>query len=343
MFTTAPVNPPLRGMRVLDLCQQLPGPYATFLLAGLGAEVTKVEPPAGDAARHLDPEMFGHVNAGKTSVVLDLKTEADRGALHDLVREHDVFVEGFRPGVTARLGCDPATLHTLRPELVYCSISGAGQQGPLARHPAHDISLQAMAGVLAADADVTRMGVPWVDLAIGTSAALAITAAWHAGQGCHLDLSMLDAAVAWAGVKPAALDPGPEPTYGTLRTADGSRVVIALLEDAMWVRLCGALGWSDWACTPRLAKYLDRRRHGAEIRARLERDVGARTLAELVALAEEHDLPLGPADAAADPVAREQIALRFPAHGGRDRLPLPAVLLAPLGPAPALGEWIDPR
>ena len=323
-------------MRVLDLSQQLPGPYATFLLAGLGATVTKIEPPAGDAARHLDPEMFSHVNAGKTSVVLDLKGDDDRARLLDLVRGHDVFVEGFRPGVTARLGCDPATLHAIRPRLVYCSVSGAGQTGPLAGHPTHDLSLQAMAGVLGGT-DVTRIGVPWVDLATGTSAALAITAAWHTGEGCHLDLSMLDAAVAWARVKPAGLEPGPEPTYGTLRTADGERVVVALLEDTMWRRLCAALGWTDWADDPRLARYGDRRRHGAEIRERLERDVDKLTLAEVVALAERHDLPLGPADATTDPVAAEQIATRFPDGAGRDHLPLPAVLLDRLGPAPTIG------
>ncbi|HVW44328.1 MAG TPA: CoA transferase [Amycolatopsis sp.] len=328
------MSAPLHGMRVLDLSQQLPGPYATLLLAALGAEVTKIEPPAGDAARHLDPEMFENANAGKTSVVLDMKTDEDRSRLHDLVRGHDVFVEGFRPGVAARLGCDAETLHAIHPRLVYCSISGAGQTGPLARHPTHDISLQAMAGVLAAGGDVTRIGVPWVDLATGSSAALAITAAWHAGAGCHLDMSMLDAALAWARVKPSALEPGPEPTYGTLRTADGGRVVIALLEDAMWVRLCVALGWSDWATEPGLAAYGDRRRRGAEIRERLERDVARLTVAEVVALAEKHDLPLGPADATADPVAREQIELRFPAEGGRSCVPLPAALLRPLAPAP---------
>ncbi|MHA6622439.1 CaiB/BaiF CoA transferase family protein [Pseudonocardia sp. DLS-67] len=326
---------PLHGMRVLDLSQQLPGPYATFLLAGLGAEVTKVEPPGGDAARHLDPQMFEHVNAGKTSVVLDLKTDEGRRRLHDLVREHDVFVEGFRPGVTARLGCDVATLHAIRPQLVYCSISGAGQTGPLAGHPTHDISLQAMAGVLTGAGDVTRIGVPWVDLATGSSAALAITAAWHAGEGCHLDMSLLDAAVAWARAKPSALEPGPEPTYGTLRTADGDHVVIALLEDTMWVRLCTALGW---AAEPRLARYRDRRRHAAEIRDRLERDVARLTLAEVVALAARHDLPLGPADATAGTIAQEQIATRFPDGAGRDCMPLPAALVRRLTPAPALGR-----
>ncbi|MTD14827.1 CoA transferase [Nakamurella sp. YIM 132087] len=329
------MSAPLQGMRVLDLSQQLPGPYATLLLAGLGADVTKVEPPAGDASRQLDPQMFAGVNAGKSSVVLDLKSDPDRERLYELVREHDVLVEGFRPGVTERLGCDHPTLQRIRPSLVYCSISGMGRTGPLAAHPTHDISLQAMAGILGGGSEVTRIGVPWVDLATATSAALAITAAWHAGQGCYLDLSMLDAAVAWARAKPSALEPGPEPTYGTLRAADGGRVVIALLEDHQWQRLCRALGWDDWVDDDDLARYTDRRRHGSRIRARLDESVGRLTVPEIVVLAKDFDLSIGPADAADDPASQQQIALRFP---GEQSLPLPAALLRPLGPAPALDQ-----
>jgi crotonobetainyl-CoA:carnitine CoA-transferase CaiB-like acyl-CoA transferase len=134
------------------------------------------------------------------------------------------------------------------------------------------------------------------------------------------------------GITAAAI---PEPTYGTLRTADGDHVVIAVLEDAMWVRLCTAVGWADWAAEPRLARYRDRQAHAAEIRYRLERHVARLTVAEVVALAGKHDLPLGPADATSDPAARKQIATRFPGRAGRHTPPLPAVLLARLGPAPA--------
>jgi CoA:oxalate CoA-transferase len=328
-------NAPLRGMRVLDLTQQLPGPYATLLLAALGAEVTKVEPPTGDAARHLDPEMFARVNAGKRTVTLDLKSAPDRARLHEMVGGHDVFVEGFRPGVAARLGCDEPTLRALRPLLVYCSVSGAGQRGPLAGRPTHDISLQAMAGALPGAGDVDRIGVPWVDLATGTSVALAVTAAWHAGSGTYLDMSMLDAALGWTRVKPAAVDGRREPTYGTLPTADGARVVIALLEDAMWQRLCAALGWSDWATEPRLARYADRREHGDEVRDRLAGDIGRRTLAQVLELAREHDLPIGPADARHDPESVAQIATRVDpaAPAWRACVPLPDSLVTDLGPA----------
>lgn len=332
-------------MRVLDLSQQLPGPYATYLLAALGAEVTKIEPPTGDAARSLDPEMFAIVNAGKTSIVLDLKTEPDRLRLYELVRVSDVLVEGFRPGVVTRLGCDSASLRAVRPELIYCSITGVGQTGPLAAHPTHDISLQAMAGSLP-DADISTIGVPWVDLATASSAALAITAAWHAGSGCYLDMSMLDAAVAWSSAKPSAVGGHCEPTYGTVRTADGRRIVIALLEDSMWTRLCAALGWADWRDDPGLRRYSDRRMRGAEIRERLDRDIAGRTVAEVLELAVRHDLPVGPADAAFDPIAREQIDLRFEQVSRPRALPLPVRLTLPLTDAPELGagpDWQDRR
>jgi crotonobetainyl-CoA:carnitine CoA-transferase CaiB-like acyl-CoA transferase len=323
-------------MRVLDLSQQLPGPYATLLLAALGADVTKVEPPGGDAARQLDPEMFGHVNAGKRSTVLDLKTEAGRRRLYALAGETDVFVEGFRPGVAARLGFDYPTLRDLRPELIYCSISGAGQQGPLAGQPTHDISLQAMAGALAGAGEIDRIGVPWVDLATGTSAALAITAAWHAGRGAYLDMSMLDSALSWTRVKPSAVSGGREPAYGTLRTSDGAQVVIAVLEDAIWQRLCAALGWADWAADPRLARHAGRRRHANDVRGRLARDVGQRTLGEVLAFARRHDLPIGPVDARDHPDSARQIAARIKpgAPPWRACVPLPGNLVTDLSPAP---------
>jgi hypothetical protein len=199
-------------MRVLDLSQQLPGPYATQLLASLGAKVTKIEPPSGDAGRHLDAAMFNNVNAGKESITLDLKTEIGKEALYNLVPSCDVFIEGFRPGVTSRLGCDYSTLKKIRPDLVYCSISGFGQSGPLSTRPSHDISLQSMAGALPENSVLDRIGVPWVDLATGTSAALAITALWHKGEGGYLDISMLDAALAWSRVSPDLIS-GTQPVY----------------------------------------------------------------------------------------------------------------------------------
>lgn len=329
-MTSAPPGGPLRGLRVLDLSQQLPGPYATFLLATMGASVTKVEPLAGDPARHLDPEMFRRVNAGKHSVFLDLKSEDGRAQLRGLITDCDAFVEGFRPGVTARLGCSYDDVRRLNPSIVYCSISGMGQQGPLASHPTHDLSLQAIVGNLRDVGPSDRIGVPWVDLATGTSAALAVVAAWHAGVATYLDMSMLDAARAWSAVKPAAVAE-PEPTYGVVAAADGT-VVIALLEDSMWQRLCSALSWTDWAHDGSLATYALRRAAARRIRARLDEEFRSRTVQQLVAMAHDFDLPIGPADTDGDRGVAEQMAGRDRhSHGpGAEYTPLPLPLVTPL-------------
>jgi CoA:oxalate CoA-transferase len=297
---------PLRGMRVLDLSQQLPGPYATFLLASLGAAVTKIEPPAGDAARHLDPGMFERVNAGKESIRLNLRESDDRQRLHELIAVHDVLVEGFRPGVAARLGFDYPAAAAINPGLIYCSISGAGQEGPLARVPVHDLSLQAFAGAVPPEPPVTRIGVPWVDLGTGAMAALAIAAHWRGGAGAYLDMPLLDTAISWTRIKPEALDP--EPTYGVVPVADG-HIVIALLENDMWGRLCTALGWGDWSAVPELSDYRHRRDHHAEIRERLAAALAPLTVAGVLDLAKRHDLPI--VSLSDHPAAvRDQLALR---------------------------------
>lgn len=301
---------PLAGMRVLDLSQQLPGPYATLLLVSLGASITKIEPPSGDAARHLDPPMFDTVNRGKEPRTLDLKLAGDRKTLHSLIAEHDVLIEGFRPGVAHKLGFDYATAAALNPALVYCSISGFGQHGPMARHPSHDLTLQAMAGALPDGVEVDRIGVPWVDLGTATTAAFAITAHWHQGQGAYLDLAMVDTALAWAAVKPGAVNV-PEATYGSFATADDEWMTIALLEDSMWRRLCGALGWQDLIGDPGFSTYRARRGRVPQIRARLAEAFATRTCAELVALGDEFDLPLMPTRPAAGSPARKQIEARW--------------------------------
>ncbi|KAF0957189.1 CaiB/BaiF CoA transferase family protein [Rhodococcus sp. T7] len=325
---------PLQGMRVLDLSQQLPGPYATLLLASLGASVIKIEPPHGDAARHLDPEMFANANAGKSSITVDLKTAHGREVVHAAARSAHAVIEGFRPGVVDRLRVDYATLREINPGLIYCSISAYGQSGPLSSHPAHDISLQAIAGAISSETAQDRIGVPWVDLATGTTAALAMTASWHAGSGGYLDMCMLDAAQAWATIKPSAVLAA-EPTYGTVPTADGA-VVIALLEDAMWKRLCVALEWRDWADDPRLETYRQRQAAAHEVRARLDKALAELRTEDVLELAETHDLPIHRIgrDAASD----AQVRLRLDAQDGHrhESVPLPASWQSPLSGAPEL-------
>lgn len=324
---------PLAGITVVDLSQQLPGPFATLLLRTLGARVVKVEPPAGEVGREVDPPMFRRVNAGKDIIFLDLKTGAGRGRLHELVADADVFVEGFRPGVAARLAADWGTLAEVNPRLVYCSLSGFGQEGPLARVPGHDLNFLALAGGLPAglpDADAL-IRVPWVDLASATNAALLIVAALQdrarTGAGRRLELALLDAATVWASTK--LPQEGAEGAYGVFETADGRRVALSVLESPMWSRLCAAFGWADWLADPDLGETAGRRARATEIAARVREAVAGHTAAALADLAVRHDLPLSvvnsPADAAADPQVAARGLFPDPEHW------------RPLGPsAPAL-------
>lgn len=197
----------LSGLKVLDFSQNLPGPYASFLLASMGADVVKVEPPHGDPGRHIGP-FFSMINRGKRSVVLDLRDESQQKNLKALIRWADVLIEGFRPGVMGRLGGDYATAIKLNPLLVYCSISAFGQRGPRAQQPGHDLNLQALAGVcdLERDEHGTPRGaaLPIADLSSSLVAVASICAALlerHKTQrGQHLDVAMSDAVLSWSSI-----------------------------------------------------------------------------------------------------------------------------------------------
>lgn len=218
-----PPAPPLRGVRVLDFTQNLPGPYATLLLASMGAEVIKVEPPRGDTGRLLG-RLFDMVNAGKKSIVLDLKTEADRAKLHTLLPHVDVLLEGFRPGVMEALGGGPARALTLNPRLVYCSMSGYGQDGPYREYPGHDLNFQALAGVchMMRDGADHPLGcaLPIADLSSGLSAVATIAAALYGrerdGRGRHIDVALTDTVLSWAYVWAEGLTPSDAKLSGTL-------------------------------------------------------------------------------------------------------------------------------
>lgn len=344
---------PLRGLTVIDLTQQLPGPYATFLLASLGARVIKIEPPAGDVARSIDPAMFSNVNAGKQSVVLDLKQEDGRAALHRLVASSDAFVEGFRPGVAARLAADHETIAAVRPDIVYCSLSGFGTSGPYRLLPGHDLNYLGVAGAAPLDGTIPegpdQIGVPTVDLASGTVAALSIVAALlrrqRVGGGAFLDVAMLDSAVAWAAVKPSPpQDAAAEPAYRVVRCSDGKSVSVAVLEDKFWRNLCDALKWDDWVDEPSLATHHQRRERGREIRMRLEQTLAARPRDEWLSLLWAADVPVAPAHAPVDVADDPQVQARGlfvrDQHGSvRPLSPLPSAVRAePLAPVPALGE-----
>jgi alpha-methylacyl-CoA racemase len=256
----------LSEVSVLDLSIWRPGPYATSLLVGLGADVVKVEPPGGDPMRHY-PELFESVNGGKRSIMLDLKEPdgAGRRRALELAGEADVIVEGFRPGVMARLGLGEAAVRALNGGVVYCSISGYGQKGPLAVAPGHDLNYQAWAGALAPDGGAAVMPpLPLADLASGMTAAFGICAALlgrgAGGPGTYLDISMTDVMATWTGSASSSSDEDPVagaagagasgprgvPGYGLFDTADGRQVALGVVnEQHFWSALCIELGLAD--------------------------------------------------------------------------------------------------
>ncbi|MBF0238716.1 MAG: CoA transferase [SAR324 cluster bacterium] len=205
---------PLRGVRVLDFTQNLPGPYATFLLACLGAEVIKVEPPRGDGARALPP-FFEMVNRGKKSMTVDLNRPEDREILCSLVSRMDVVVEGFRPGVMQKFGLNGSALLEINPRLIYCSISGYGQTGPLSETPGHDLNFQAFSGMCHMQRDASGIpqpvAIPMADLSSSMSAVSAILAALYAREkefiGRIIDIAMTDTIFSWVWIWYQGLHP----------------------------------------------------------------------------------------------------------------------------------------
>ena len=262
----------LAGLRVIDLTRNLPGPFATRMLADLGAQVIKIEPPEGDPARALPP-LFAALNPGKESRRLDLKLEADRARLREWVKDADVLVEGFRPGVMAAMGLDYATLQAQNPRLVMCAITGYGQQGEWGQRAGHDLNFMAMSGALdqmrGADGAVTLSNIQWGDLAGGSSmACIAILAALFEaqrhGRGRYVDISMTHGL--WAHqVMPQSTGamlqpllgrlPGPRedllngalPCYNLYATRDGRHLAVGALELKFWKMCCEAWGRPDWA------------------------------------------------------------------------------------------------
>jgi crotonobetainyl-CoA:carnitine CoA-transferase CaiB-like acyl-CoA transferase len=244
----------LDGMRVLDLSVYRPMPHATQILADLGAEVLKVEPPGGDPMRAY-PEIFASVARGKRSVVLDLRTDAGRARANELVDGADVVCESWRPGVADRLGLGYGAVVARRPEIIYCSLSGFGQEGPLRDLPGHDVNFQAIAGALApragAPPEVPRL--PVADLEGGTLCALLICAAWArrltAGVGERIDVAMADVVAWWVGPRTGVAHTGAagrtagSPGYGVFRARDGEWIALGVLgEPRLWEAICIALG-----------------------------------------------------------------------------------------------------
>ena len=263
----------LTGLRVLDLSQYLPGPHAAQILADLGAEVVKVEPPAGDPMQGIGPRdsdgvsaFYKLINAGKTVVRLDLKSDEGRAALQSLVRGADVLLESFRPGALARLGFGAKDARALNPRLIHCALSGFGQSGPYARRAGHDITYMALAGGLATSGSRERPVLahpPTADFAGAMQAALSVLAALvrrgTTGQGTSIDVSMAESVLGWQGLvltgarrdadeaaRGQGLLSGGAACYQIYETTDGRFIALGALEEKFWAALCEALERPDW-------------------------------------------------------------------------------------------------
>jgi formyl-CoA transferase/CoA:oxalate CoA-transferase len=319
MTPPRPDDLPYEGLRVLDLSRVLAGPYCTALLADLGADVVKIEPPHGDDARHLGPfkkgesVYFAQLNRGKRSLALDLKDPADHALLLRLAERADVVVENFRPGVAARLGVGQETLRARNPRLVYASISGFGQSGPLREAPAYDLVVQAMSGLMAAtgtpEGGPTRVGESLGDLVAGIFASWAIGSALFArertGRGTYVDIAMFDALVALqvtslsllsaTGALPGRVGnrhPVSSP-FDTYPTADGS-IAIAVASDAVFARFAHLVGRPGLPADPRFADDTSRTEHLAALQEITEKWSRSRTTETALAEARAAGVPCAP-------------------------------------------------
>jgi len=312
---------PLNDLIVVDFTRVLAGPFSTALLADLGARVIKIEPPTGDDYRHIGPfrgkdsVLFAFANRGKESVVLDLKKPEDLEFARQLCDQADIVVENFRPGVADKLGIGAAALRERNPRLVYASISGFGQNGPLRERPAYDLIVQAMTGLMTItgepDGPPTMIGEAFGDLTAGLFASWAILASLHqrerTGEGCHIDLAMFDSLlsmmptatcryVATGNVPHRVGNRHPlSAPFGAFRTGDG-HVVVAVLNEKLFEQFCKTIGREDLLGDPRFSSDSERTNNEAALREAFEQWSRARTTAETVAALSAAGVPAAPID-----------------------------------------------
>ena len=329
---------PLTGLRILDLSWILSGPFCTMTLCDLGADVIKCErPPHGDQARNtgtlIDGESgyFFSVNRGKRSISIDLRTDDGRELFLRLVREVDVVVENFTPGAMERLGLDYEALSAANPRLIYCAISGFGQDGPLSERPALDIIVQGMGGIMSITGEPggppVRPGASLGDITAGLYAAIGILAALQererSGRGQFVDISMLDAQMAilenaflryhLSGQEPSKLGtrhPSAVPFQAFETTAGYIVVALAWGVPNQWALLCAELGVIELADDPRFATGQARSEHHAELEPLLTEAFRTRTTEDWIERLEPYGIPCGPLNTIPEVTRMPQVQAR---------------------------------
>lgn len=350
---------PLRGVRVLDFSALLPGPFATAILADLGADVIKVEPPAGDSARAVLPAMYRAANRNKRSLVLDLKQAAAKPVVRELARWADIAIETFRPGVATRLGIGRAALAQHNPRLIYCSLSGYGQNGPWRDRPGHDLNYLAAAGGLAFAGQwgrsPARSSLPIADVAGGSFAATAILAALNevnrTGRGVELDLGLMESTLFCAALRHGLADDTDPRGHlfaanDIFETVDGQLLTLGLVEPHFWDNFRAAVrAFAPWIDDPRFDSNAGRHRHGDELSSRLHELLRTRGAGAWLELLGAFDLPVELCVSPAQASHSEQVRARGNAQeiDGERFLLFPvrvdgAALPTLRSAAPALGE-----
>ena len=367
----------LQNVRVLDATQVMAGPFCAMLLCDMGAEVIKVESPAGDSSRRMagavgsDSASFNAVNRGKRGIVIDLKASGGPQVLRRLAANADVFIENFRPGVLGRLGLDHGSLRALNPRLVYASISGYGQTGPAAYKGGFDLVAQGVSGLMSVtgepDRPPVKVGVPLTDLGAGLFAACGILAALQArertGEGQHVDTSLVDAGVAlsvWEATElfSRGVVPGPlgsahrmSAPYQAVRCADGY-ITLGAANDRIFRRLADLLGHLEWLDDARFESDSVRVENRAVLAGLIEAVTSGRSREYWLGRLEAHDIPCGPIndyrEVMQDPQVRARemvVETRHPTLGTLSTLGTPIKLsgtpLTPGRPGPLLGQHTD--
>lgn len=327
---------PLSGVRILDFTRMLAGPFCTAMLADAGAEIIKVENPSGgDDSRHFAPRVgsesayFLLINRGKKSITVDMKAAEGREVVQNLARHCDVVIENFKPGVAAKLGIDHESLKSINPSLIYVSISGYGQSGPMAHRPAYDIIAQAVGGIMSVNGNAglppTRVGESIGDITAGLYAAWGISAALHrrarTGQGDRLDIAMVDSIFSllvtglsqylYTGEVPTPIG-NAHPISAPLdsfRAADGD-LIIAVANDALFAKLCRAIGRPELASDPRFTTDPERKRNDQALKDIIETWSGKLAVDTAVSLLDEAGVPASPVLTLDKVVHGEQAAYR---------------------------------
>lgn len=335
MAVMAKAAGPLEGVTVLDFTRVLAGPYATAMMADLGANVIKVEAPGGDEYRHVGPfrdgesALFQNVNRGKRSIVLDLKAPDDLEIARKLAARADVLVENFRPGVMNKLGLGPDALQKSNPRLVYASVSGFGQTGPNAARPAYDIIVQAMSGLMtqtgAPEGPPTMVGEAVADVAGGLFAAWGIMAALfereRTGRGRVVDVALFDALVAMmptAAARVLVCDQDPARTgnrhalsapFGVYPAGSG-HFALAVLNDRLFAKFCTAIGRPDLVTDPRFATDTERRANEPALAEAITAWANRLSATEAVAVLSEAGVPASVLATAREALLSDQAAAR---------------------------------